>query len=122
MHDTDDTPWANRRKFERSPLSILVQYRFETVEEFLAEYSLNISPGGVFIRTAQPRALGSVIYLQFLLNDGTRLIEGMGKVVRVNLAESLERAAGMGVEFVNFDRESLELIREICAKRSIARN
>ena len=103
---------AEKRKYPRAPLNVLVQFRFDTFDEFLAEYSLNISPGGIFIKTEHPREEGSVIYLQFALRDGSKLIEGMGKVVRVNPPGS--QAAGMGVEFLNFDDESMALIEEIC--------
>ena len=51
-----------------------------------------------------------------------RLIEGMGKVVRVNPPGVKDLVPGMGVEFVNFDDESMALIQEICASRSGTRN
>ena len=122
MNFSDDADGAERRKYPRTPLSILVQFRFDSIEEFLAEYSLNISPGGIFIRTNEPRPRDSMIYIQFLLNDGTRLIEGMGKVVRSNRIDSPSRPAGMGIEFVNFDQESLALIHDVCAMRNVSRN
>ncbi|MBL8957128.1 MAG: TIGR02266 family protein [Myxococcaceae bacterium] len=98
-------------------MSLLVQYRFNSFEDFLAEYSVNISPGGMFIRTDKPLEEGSMVYLQFSLKDGSRLIEGMGRVVRVNPPGVKDRVAGMGIEFVNFDEESMQLINEICAQR-----
>jgi len=110
-----------RRRFPRTPLSLLVQYRFNSFEDFLAEYSVNISPGGMFIKTDKPLDEGSMVYLQFSLKDGSRLIEGMGKVVRVNPPGVKDRIPGMGVEFVNFDEESMSLINEICAQRGAGR-
>lgn len=118
MSTSDDSgSGANRRRHARTPLNVLVQFRFDTFEDFLAEYSVNISPGGIFIRTEEPQAVGSVVYLQFSLKDGSRLIEGMGKVVRVNAKTPGGPPAGMGIEFVNFDEESMALIEEICAQR-----
>ena len=104
-----------RRKYPRVPLSLLIQYRFDTLEDFLAEYSTDISMGGMFIRTDQPREVGSLIYLQFYLRDGAKLIEGLGRVVRVSEPEpdAQDGAYGMGVEFVNFDSESMKLIEQI---------
>lgn len=110
-----------RRRFPRTPLSLLVQYRFNSFEDFLAEYSVNISPGGMFIKTDKPLDEGAMVYLQFSLKDGSRLIEGMGRVVRVNPAGVKDRIPGMGVEFVNFDEESMTLINEICAQRGSVR-
>ncbi len=106
-----------RRRFPRTPLSLLVQYRFNSFEDFLAEYSVNISPGGMFIKTDKPLEEGATVYLQFSLKDGSRLIEGMGRVVRVNPPGVKDRIPGMGIEFVNFDDDSMQLINEICAQR-----
>jgi uncharacterized protein (TIGR02266 family) len=71
----------------------------------------------MFIRTEKPRDEGSFVYLQFALKDGSRLIEGLGKVVRVNPPGDPEGVPGMGIEFVNMDVESVELIQEIVANR-----
>jgi uncharacterized protein (TIGR02266 family) len=118
---SEDDRGHERRRHARTPLSLLVQFRFNTFEDFLAEYSVNLSPGGIFLRTDEPRELGSIVYLQFSLKDGSRLIEGMGRVVRVNPPGEQERVPGMGVEFLNFDEESMALIDEICAARQAPR-
>jgi uncharacterized protein (TIGR02266 family) len=118
MSDDSTPPDDNRRKHPRTPLSLLVQYRFNTFEDFLAEYSVNISPGGMFIHTTEPKEEGSMIYLQFSLKDGSKLIEGMGRVVRVNPEGVPGHPPGMGVEFVNFDDESMALVQEICTTRA----
>lgn len=122
MSESGDGPGSEKRRFPRTPLSLLVQYRFNTFEDFLAEYSVNVSVGGIFIKTDQPREEGSIIYLQFSLKDGSRLIEGMGKVVRVNPPGVAGRVAGMGIEFLNFDDESMALIQEIVTSRSAKKN
>ena len=114
--DTEKTG-QERRKFPRKPLSLLVQFRFNTFENFLAEYSDNISLGGIFIRTETPKEKGSIIYLQFSLEDGEQLIEGVGPVVHVNEPGVAGRVPGMGVEFMNFDDASMRLIEEICQSR-----
>lgn len=111
----DGKPGEERRRFPRAPLSLLIQYRFDTLEDFLAEYSTDISLGGMFIRTSEPREEGQLVYLQFYLRDGAKLIEGLGRVVRSIPPEDAtgQRVPGMGVEFLNFDEPSLELIRQI---------
>jgi uncharacterized protein (TIGR02266 family) len=111
------SPMIERRRYPRVPLNMLIQYRFETFEDFMSEYSSNISEGGMFICTDEAREEGSMVYLQFALNDGTKLIEGLGRVVRVNPANR-ENPQGIGVEFVNFDEESRALIQAIVEERS----
>lgn len=122
MSDRGDGDGADKRRFARTALSLLVQYRFNTFEDFLAEYSVNLSAGGIFIRTDQPKDEGSIIYLQFSLKDGSRLIEGMGRVVRVNPPGTPGRVAGMGIEFLNFDPDSTALIEEIVASKQTKKN
>lgn len=118
-----DAPFGkNRRRHPRTPLSLLVQVRFDSFEEFLAEYSLDISPGGMFVKTQEPRPKGSMIYLQFSLRDGSKLIEGLGRVVHVNPEGDRSRTPGMGIEFVNFDPESMALIEEICSFKAAPKN
>jgi uncharacterized protein (TIGR02266 family) len=104
---------AERRRYPRTSLSILVQYRSESFEDFLADYALNLSLGGIFVSTDKPRPEGSIIYLQFSLADGSRLVEGMGRVVRVNPAGTTGRTPGMGIEFLHFDEPSMQLIEQI---------
>lgn len=102
---------ANKRRTPRSPLSLLVQYKLDSLDEFMAEYSADISIGGMFIRTEEPREEGSMIYLQFTLNGGLKIIEGLGRVVHVNPPGHED--PGMGVEFVNFDPESMALVESV---------
>ena len=121
MSDEPEDAGTNRRRHDRTPLSMLVQFRFSTFEEFLAEYATSLSPGGLFIRSDQPRAVGDIIYVQFSLKDGSRLIEGMGRVVRVDAPGAAGRPAGMGVEFLDLDAQSQALVESICAGRRAPR-
>ena len=110
-----------RRRFPRAPLAILVQYRFNTLEDFLAEYSVDISFGGMFLRTNDPREKGTMVYFQFTLKDGSRIIEGLGRVVHVNLPPTKpDEIAGMGIEFVSLDDPSKKVIEQI-VQRNLAR-
>ena len=115
--DETETDATDKRRYPRAELSLLVQYRFDSFDEFLSEYSGDMSTGGMFIRTEDPRPIGSMIYLQFALKDGSKLIEGLGRVVHVTEVGT-DRTPGMGVEFVSFDEESIELIEEIVADRT----
>ena len=113
---TSDDPSRKERKHERKRVSLLVQYRFNSLEDFLAEYATNLSPGGIFIATEDPSPVGTMLYLQFSLKDGSRLIEGMGRVAHVHQAGP-GQPRGMGIEFVQFDDASMALIAKICGGR-----
>lgn len=112
---TDD-PGSKQRKHARKQVSLLVQYRFNSLEDFLAEYAVNLSPGGIFIATEDPSPVGTMLYLQFSLKDGSKLIEGMGRVVHVH-QPTPDQPRGMGIEFVQFDEASMALINKICGER-----
>ena len=106
-----------RRRTLRIRLELLVQLRFESYDAFLNEYASDLSVGGMFIRMADPvREVGRLVYLQFLLSDGSRLIEGLARIVRVHAPDS-GRTPGVGVEFVNLDPESQRLIEHLVAER-----
>ncbi len=108
-------PEEDARAAPRVPLSMLVQYRFDTLEEFVAEHSVDISENGMFVRSENPRKPGSMIYLQIALKDGSKLIEGFGRVARVG--KDGQGRQGMGIQFINFDDESTALIAKIVAGR-----
>src|SRR5262245_17692062 len=113
--DSSDSS-RKERKHTRTPVSLLVQYRFNSLEDFLAEYATNLSPGGIYITTDDPSPVGTMLHLQFSLKDGSRLIEGMGRVAHVH-KNAAGQPRGMGVEFVQFDERNLALIARICAGR-----
>jgi len=106
---------SERRVRNRVDLKMLVQFRLDTRDEFLRDYAVNVSTGGMFIRSRDPHPVGSNVYLQFKLSDGEKLIEGLAKVIHVNPPS--HPVPGMGVEFVNIDAESQALIDGIIADR-----
>jgi len=109
-----------RRRHPRTPLALLVQYRASSLEEFLTDYCLNLSPGGLFVRTEAPHPVGTLLSLQFSLKDGSRLIEGLGRVVHVTSPEeeAAGKEAGMGIEFVELDEASQKLVAQLCQTRT----
>ncbi len=104
-----------RRRHPRAPISLLVQYRFESFENLLCAYSFDVSPGGLFLRTNEPCPVGAMIFLQFALEDGSKLIESLGRVVHVRQGGPV--IPGMGVEFVDFDAASLKVMSNFVADR-----
>lgn len=105
-----------RAEIEREPrvtVAMLVQYRFDALEEFVADYSANLSTSGIFVHTDTPRKVGTTVYLMITLREGTRLIEGFGRVARVGKDRG---KLGMGIQFVNFDEDSMALVRRVVAE------
>lgn len=106
---------TERRRHPRVTLNLLVQFRLQSYEQFLTDYASDLSVGGMFLRTNDPKPEGSMLYFQFTTKEGGSLIEGLGRVVRVTKDDS--GATGMGIEFVNVEEPSMARIREIVDKR-----
>ncbi len=104
---------GERRVHPRVELNVLVQYRFDSFEDFSAEYAEDLSMGGMFISTDDTREVGTHIYLQFTLQGGRRLVEALGRVARVIPGED----GGMGIEFVNLDDDSKALLAKIISEK-----
>ena len=109
------TDHAERRAHPRLPLQMLVQFRLHDMEEFMREHAVNLSVSGMFVHSRTPHPEGAMIYVQFRLEDGAKLIEGLAKVVHVNPPG--HPTPGMGLEFVNLEPGSRELIESIVRAR-----
>src|SRR5882757_5936950 len=102
------------RDSRRVPLETRVQFKFDRFDGFISEYSANISPGGLFLRTRVPQPPGTVLDFEFRLGDGFELIRGRGEVVWNRLEdEGPARPAGMGLRFQSLSEGSKELIYRI---------
>jgi uncharacterized protein (TIGR02266 family) len=102
------------RDSRRVPLETRVQFKFDRFDGFISEYSANISPGGLFLRTRVPQPPGTVLDFEFRLGDGFELIRGRGEVVWNRLEdEGAARPAGMGLRFQSLSEGSKELIYRI---------
>jgi uncharacterized protein (TIGR02266 family) len=81
----------NRRSGPRAILGIPIQYRFGNT--IAAALTLNISRGGVGIRTTSPLDVGSAIRVRFRVPGGKHDVEAEGRVVWS------DRRVGMGLQF-----------------------
>ena len=113
-----DAVASDRRKDTRIPISTLVRLRFTTFGDFFAEHATNLSPGGMFIRADSAPEKGSLVFLQFSLEDGSQLIEGVAEVVRT-VAPGGEEPPGFGVQFREMNPQSVALIRGICERKAL---
>ena len=100
----------------RSSPRISVKMRVE-IQEGTPEKALtciNLSEGGMYLRTLTPLLEGTLIHLKFTLPHDTQEIElaAAAEVVRtLPLAIQLETDPGMGLRFVDIPRSTAERIR-----------
>lgn len=82
--------------------------------EFYARFAEGVTRGGMFIATASPRPVGTLVAFEFALSNGRPLIRGEGRVESiVEKGEGLR--AGMTLRFTGLDGDSLERIARAMA-------
>jgi uncharacterized protein (TIGR02266 family) len=85
----------NRRSSPRVVLGIPIQYRFGNT--IAAALTLNLSRGGIAIRTTSPLEAGSKIRVRFRMPGSKRDVEAEGSVAWS------DRRVGMGIRFETVD-------------------
>jgi uncharacterized protein (TIGR02266 family) len=85
----------NRRSSPRVVLGIPIQYRFGNT--IAAALTLNLSRGGIAIRTTSPLESGSKIKVRFRMPGSKRDIDAEGRVAWS------DRRVGMGIQFERVD-------------------
>jgi uncharacterized protein (TIGR02266 family) len=106
---------ADTRKDRRAPVSLKVRFKSATVDEFIEHYCKDVSRGGIFIKSSQPMAIGTLLKFQFQLKDESSLIKGVGRVVWTRSPEDAvaDQPAGMGIKFIKMDNESRAIVDRI---------
>ena len=84
------------RATTRIPIRVLVEY--QRMDDFLADYSANISLGGMFIATDKPLDTGTRFRLRFRVPGRARPVETYGEV-RWAIQPGTGMAPGMGIAF-----------------------
>jgi uncharacterized protein (TIGR02266 family) len=98
------------RSTPRIPLKIRVEIEEGLPEKFLT--SVNISEGGIFLRTAEPLAEGTELHIKFTLPHDTEQIALPARVVRTfALGTQLDVEPGMGLQYIDIPEVTLMRIR-----------
>lgn len=98
------------RHTPRVPVKIRVEIREGTPEKSLT--SVDISEGGIYLRTVAPLPEGTVIHVKFSLPLDMEPIELSAKVVRtLPLAIQMQAEPGMGLSFLNAPENTVERIK-----------
>lgn len=104
----------DRRQHLRKPVSMQVSYR--SLDTFFYDYALNISYGGIFIKTEKPLDMDSPVDIEFEAPGAPGPFQTSGKVVRViSVQESEAEPVGMGIEFEQLSDEDKSLIDALWA-------
>jgi Tfp pilus assembly protein PilZ len=94
-----------RRQHPRAEVDLLVQYRADTFEDFEVAYATNLSESGLFLASKTALPVGAMVHFQFVLRDGTSLIEALGRVTYAS------PSGGMGIGLQSIDDSSRDQLR-----------
>ena len=110
----------NTRQGKRTPVTLKIKFKSETLEQFIERYAVDVSQGGIFIRTKEPLAVGTQMRFEFQLRDASPLIAGEGTVVwtRENDPSRPAIAPGMGVRFDRLADGSQSVLERILAEKA----
>jgi len=102
---------------EGNPIILRIKFKSASLDEFVARYGADVSAGGIFIRTKQPLAVGSLLQFDFSLADGSPLMTGLGTVVWVREPDASRAGSvpGMGVRFDQLTPDSQQTHQQILA-------
>jgi type IV pilus assembly protein PilZ len=101
---------ADKRDHPRAVVKIEIEFK-ETID-FVASYMLNISNGGLFIKTDEAFPLDTIVLLRFTMPGDSKPIETEGKVVWCNTKGAKGYfPKGMGIKFLKLDSDAAEKIK-----------
>ena len=64
----------SKAKAGRAQVSLKIKFKSETLEAFTERYAVDVSQGGIFIRTKEPQPVGTSMKFEFQLKDGLPLL------------------------------------------------
>jgi uncharacterized protein (TIGR02266 family) len=104
----------------RLPVNLKIKFKSATLEMFIERYAVDISHGGIFIRTKDPLKVGTTLRFEFQLNDQTPLIAGEGTVVWTRSSDEAgeDEAPGMGIRFDRLKEGSQDILDKILAAKA----
>jgi uncharacterized protein (TIGR02266 family) len=102
--------FPERRAYPRAEVKIEIEFKYTI--DFVTSYMLNISKGGLFIRTDEALPLNTIVFLRFTMPGDTKPIETEGKVVWCNTNKAKGYfPRGMGIKFLNLNSDDAEKIK-----------
>ncbi|MEZ4366672.1 MAG: response regulator [Kofleriaceae bacterium] len=119
-HDPDDSGGTEKRRTPRAPVTLLVEY--EGADDFLGDYTENLSTGGIFVGTTRAMEIGAPIRLVLSFPGLVEpiAVEGVVRWTRRGAADPTapEAEPGIGIEFVpGPSRDRLAVMFERIAAR-----
>jgi uncharacterized protein (TIGR02266 family) len=105
---------------DSNAITLRIKFKSASLDEFIDRYGVDVSPGGIFIRTKQPVDVGTSLQFDFTLADGSPLLAGLGTVAWVRESDPARsnNVPGMGLRFDKLTLESQHTHQMILSEKS----
>jgi uncharacterized protein (TIGR02266 family) len=99
--------------------TVRVRLRYPDLETFVEKYAPNVTRGGIFLASREPRPVGEVLRFEVLLRQGAPVLSGEGRVTWVKEFDPAEphRPYGMGVQFTQLDPQARPVLDRLLQKK-----
>ncbi len=98
---------------DRKAVGLLVKLKHADIGSFVEEFAVNISPGGMFIRSREPQPVGTLVKFEVRIAEGVRVLKGSAVVRWVRPPEDLSGPSGMGLQFSELEPASQALVERM---------
>ena len=107
LRDAEDS-FVDQRIEKRCPVSLRVSYK--TFNEFMDEYTKNVSQRGMFIRTKRHHEIHEITEILLHVPELPHPVRIKGEIVHVKRNAQREEDCGVGVKFIDIDDQSREAL------------
>ena len=108
-----------KRAEVRVPVALRIRLRYQAVDQFISKFAVNLSRGGMFLSSRNPKPPGTELYFEIRLADESPVIEGTGVVrwIREYNRNRPDEPHGMGIQFAELSEESWQVLERVIEHR-----
>jgi uncharacterized protein (TIGR02266 family) len=118
---SDESPTASR---ETPRVEADFRVSYTTIDQLVVAYCSDLSKGGMFLATDHMLPIDAVVRLCLELPEGSSELNVLARVAYVRTPEDIaaggEKPAGMGVQFIDLDDDTLMLVETFISERITA--
>jgi uncharacterized protein (TIGR02266 family) len=98
---------------------VRLRLKYADTDTFVERFAPNVTRGGIFLASREPRPIGAVVRFEVLLMSGPPVLSGEGRVTWVKEFNPTEpqRPHGMGVQFTVVDPACRPVLARLLSKR-----
>jgi type IV pilus assembly protein PilZ len=85
---------------------------YNSYNEFITEYTTNVSRGGLFINTKRHHEISETVDLSLIVPGLDKPLNIKGEVIHIKIHNVPDEDAGIGIKFIDIDSESRKALIE----------